>query len=200
MSEELFDIDLAYGCDDEMQQDIEKMKADPLALLPDKSGFLPSALVAAPKEGSDERSVWYQTETCEIADSSISPLNNRDTGEMEGQVVRVTHKVASGTNEGKRLEQTWWVRLAERETIQQMNADLADLFNQLNVKPVVKKNSEGNSVTSYLGSLERLDGKMTKVRVSQKWGHPWKKVGGDWVELSDEPMKFKKRIVSVYKA
>jgi hypothetical protein len=191
-----FDLDAAYGVDDEMQEEIEKLKADPFELLPDKNGFKPSALVPEPKEGSDERSVWYNTEIGEVVSANVMPLKN-DAQEIEGQVAHVTFRVKRGPNESKEIDQSFWFRDAEPESIRESNAKLQDLFKALKVNPDKKKLPDGRAVLTYLGSLEKLKGRLAKLRVQQKWDHPWKKQGGRFVQLEDEPKRFKKKIVDI---
>lgn len=206
MSEE-FNLDLMYGVTPEMQDDIDKLKADPFELKPNKEGFVPSALVKEPKEGSDERSAWWNTENAEVISTQISPLTDKETQAVRGQSVRVTYRVIDGPNEGKTIDSMWWMEDDDPESVQRANSEVQALFDTMKVKPKVvdsgrrhPETGEPILINSFIGVIDRLEGKRCRLRIRQKWGHKWKKTAGGFVELTDEPMQFTKRIVDVYSA
>lgn len=207
MSDEMqYDLDAAYAVDDQMQEEIDKLKADPWELLPSlKDGFQPKGLSQDAPDGSEQyeegfREKWTQTEYCEIEDAGLRPLTNRDNkDQVDGHIAFVTLKCTDGPNSGKRIDKSWWLRDGDRDAVQQMNADLQEIFGRFQIEPTLVELPDGREVPSYTATLPELKGLPCQIALQQKWAHPWTKDDstGEWKELTDEPKKYKKKIFSI---
>lgn len=204
MSNPNIDIDAALGVDDDMQKDIDTLKADPWELMPDKNGFTPSELVedapedsAAFKAGKRER--HYQAEICEIEDAGLR--ENKQDGKVKGLVAFIQFKCRQGKNKDKRIERSWWLDTGDKDAVRNMNADLQEMFGKLGIEPQTVKNAQGAAVRSYTASFPKLAKKIVKITLVQKWDHPWKMLGpGNFEQQVEEPKKFSKKIVRVERA
>lgn len=201
-NEELLDLESSMAVDDEMQTEIDKLKADPWDLLPNKEGFRPVDLVADAAEGSAEydkgyREAWSQTEVAIIEDAGMRPLKARDGGPDEGVVAFLQLAARQGPNKGKRIEQSWWLRNGDKEAVRDMNASLQELFGKFKIQAKLVDKG-GRKVPSYVGSLDMLKKRVVKFRLFQKWDYPYKQDNqGNWQVQTEEPKKFKKRIFKV---
>lgn len=204
MSDQQFDLDAAYGVDDQMQQEIDKLKADPWELLPNKGGFKPKSLHPDAVEGTPEydeghRQRWIQDEVVKVLEAGFEPLSEKGNADkIVGQILSIDYECTRGPNQGKRIAQTWWLRQGDARAVREMNRDLQEIFNRLKLKPKLVKGKDGREVSSYTATLPQLKGKTVKIGLQQKWGLPHEQdAQGNWKPKEGEPMKFKKRILNV---
>lgn len=201
---QLMDLDAAYAVDDDMQEEIDKLKADPWALLPAKDGFVPKDLSPDAEEGSEAynqgyRERWTQTEIVEIKETGLRPLKNQQNPEkIDGQILFITYEATRGPNKGKQMDQSWWLRNGDREAVVDMNGALQEIFGKLKIKVALIK-KDGREIPSNTATLPKLKGKVVAMTMQQKWDYPYTqdKATGKWNAQTDEPKKFKKRIFGI---
>jgi hypothetical protein len=199
------DLDAAYACDDEQQKEIDKLNADPWEPVADSKGFKPVDLTD--EDASKGTELWNegyrnrhtQEEIVEILDTGLRPLTDRDNKELViGQIAFISMQCKRGPNENKRIDQSWWLRDGEKDAVRDMNKDLQKIFGRFDIEPKLVDLGDGRKAPSYTGTLSTLEGRTVKMVLQQKWDYPYQKMtDGSWEALTDEPKKFKKRILDL---